>query len=58
MNKKIYIQPSLKVIELEITDILTGSIPPRVFRIMNDEVDEYEKHTHDVDTRDVWGKQW
>lgn len=58
MNKKIYNQPSMKVIELEGNDILAGSNIPSAFNLNDDQVDNYDDHEHEVETRDVWGTQW
>ena len=58
MNKKIYKQPSMKVIGLESSDMLAGSNKPSVFSLNEDAVDNYSDHEHEVDTHDVWGVQW
>lgn len=56
MNKKTYKQPSLKVVQLDNTDIICTSLTG--FRINENEVDFYDDHDHEIDTRDVWGSQW
>lgn len=58
MDKKIYINPSMEVIELGNTDILAGSDGPQDINLHDGEVGNYDDHEHEVDTRDVWGKQF
>ena len=58
MNKKIYEQPSTEILELKITGIMAGSYGPSTFNIIDDHVDSYEDHEHEVETSDIWGKQW
>ena len=54
MNKKIYNQPSMKVIELESNDILAGSDPtPK--KIFDDPVEEYQG---EGEAPSGWGVQW
>lgn len=58
MNKKEYNKPSVKAIELEGNNILAGSSKPASFSINEDHVDNYDDHEHEVESREVWGKQW
>lgn len=55
MNKKIYKQPSLKVIELDGNAILAGSNEPSAISITDDYVDEEPQGGV---PSDIWGKQW
>lgn len=55
MIKKIYKQPSLKVIELDGNAILAGSNEPQTLSITDDYVDEEPQGGV---PSDIWGKQW
>lgn len=56
MNKKIYMQPSMKVIELETTDIIcTSGFSARKF---DEEVEDYDAADRGGVSRNKWGTQW
>lgn len=55
MNKKIYKQPSAKVIRLENTDIICTS--PSTMSL-NEDVGEYGENERPGVSRDIWGIQW
>lgn len=57
MIKKIYKQPSLKVIELDGNAILAGSNEPSALNI-NEDVGEYGEDERPGVSRDIWGTQW
>lgn len=57
MIKKEYNKPTLKVVQLDNTDIICTSA--RSFSINNDEVQDYgEEEEHQGVSRDIWGSQW
>lgn len=58
MNKKTYKQPSMKVVQLENTDLICMSPgAPSTFSI-HEAIDNYDDHEHEIETSDIWGKQW
>lgn len=55
MNKKIYETPSIKVINLENTDIICTS--PKGFSL-NEDAGDYGEDERPGVSREIWGSQW
>lgn len=56
MNKKAYIKPSLKVVQLDNTDIICTSGPSTMS--LNEDVGDYGEDERPDVSRDIWGTQW
>lgn len=55
MAKKIYKQPSLKVIELDYADIIATSTGIQTFSLIDEDIDDSQQNSI---SDDIWGKQW
>lgn len=48
----------MKVVQLENTDLICMSPgAPSTFSI-HEAIDNYDDHEHEIETSDIWGKQW
>lgn len=57
MTKKIYNQPSAKVIELDSTDMIAASAPSEI-KMTKEEAQNYDSENTPNVSSDIWGSQW